>query len=83
MINREELQKQIDALLDNITDEEIVAWYDSHMQKDIAEFLGSGSYVELDAQPAVEPIVAVPKCWEIIAHTENTDAGDYPYGMAA
>lgn len=42
MVNRQELQREIDALLDSITDEEIVEWYDSKAQLGLQSYLGLG-----------------------------------------
>lgn len=84
MINRKQIEQEIDALLDNITDEEIVLWFDAQTNTDLQTFLGEGSYLEI--KPCTEFIqdAKVEKLMEFIdIEPSKSYAGEQCFGIAA
>ena len=81
MVNREQLEKDIDDLLDNITDDELVSWYNSKAQIDVESYLGQGSLLDIAPLPRIE---FVPRgAAEIIVDKTNSDISNNEFGIAA
>lgn len=86
MVNRQQLQNDIDRLLESITDDEIILWYDSKTKIDIMSYLGHGAFLEIKpCSDFIQQETTYIQTFRSISDIdpEQSDPGSSIFGIAA